>query len=156
VTQTTPSIVDEENFSVTRTVVIHASRSAVWAALTQPALIAQWFGQTAELPELVVGGTGEFGWVEYDNFAKVLITAVDEKRTFAYRWATSVDEVRSDNSTEVRFTLTDADDGTVLTVVETGFELVKPDLAGQRAELEDHRSGWNEELDELVTLLESP
>jgi uncharacterized protein YndB with AHSA1/START domain len=154
-TKTTQSIIDEEHFSVTRTVLIHAARSAVWAALTQPALIAQWFGQTATLGELVVGGTGEFGWVEYDNFAKVLITAVEHERTFAYRWATSVDEVRSDNSTEVTFTLADADGGTLLTVIETGFDRVSDTAAGISAELDDHRDGWDSELDELVVLLES-
>jgi uncharacterized protein YndB with AHSA1/START domain len=154
VTETTPSVVDEEHFSVTRTVLIHASRSAVWAALTQPALIARWFGQTATLNDLEVGGTGEFGWVEYNNFAKVLITGVDEGRTFAYRWATSVDKVLSNNSTEVTFTLADSEDGTILTVVETGFDNLSDTAAGRDAELEDHRGGWDSELDELVALLE--
>jgi hypothetical protein len=38
----------------------------------------------------------------------------------------------------------------MLTVVETGFE----HLADPAAHLEDHRGGWNGELDKLVALLE--
>ena len=41
-------------------------------------------------------------------------------------------------------------EGTRLTVVETGFETTSDPIAN----LESHRTGWNDELDKLVALLE--
>jgi len=41
--------------------------------------------------------------------------------------------------------------GTRLTVVESGFETTSDPVAN----LEDHRGGWDGELDKLVALLES-
>ena len=152
--ETTPAQVDEENFSVTRTVFIRAPREKVWAALTRADLLEQWFGSRTTLDEIAVGATGVFGFEEYGQSNPVVITAVDEGKTFGYRWGPTDAPLSDDNTTEVTFTIADAEGGTVLTVVETGFEKRAPDTAGQLAELEDHRSGWDAELDELVAFLE--
>lgn len=143
--------IDTETFQVTRTLLIHAAPPTVWAALTQDDLIARWFGQRASLPDLRVGGEGTFGFDGYGEFA-VRIEEYDEPRTFAFTWTNqSGAPLRPDNSTLVRFTLTPEGEGTVLAVVESGFERLG---GGAGDAMTSNRSGWTGELDELVAFLE--
>ena len=145
--------IDTEAFQVTRTLIVHAPPSTVWAALTRADLIARWFGQEAHLPDLRVGGEGTFGFDGYGQFA-VRIEEYDEPTAFAFSWTNQAGaELRPDNSTLVRFTLSPDGEGTVLAVVESGFERL-----GDRAEgaMADNRSGWTGELDELVAFVEGP
>jgi uncharacterized protein YndB with AHSA1/START domain len=135
---------------VTRTVHIMAHRSAVWAALTQPELISEWFGDTATL-DLRVGGTGVMGWSDWGDF-RVVVEEVDEPNVFAFRWGREPgkDPVAG-ASTVARFTLTDRDGGTELTVVETGWEEAGGDVESL---MKGNDQGWLEELGELQAFLE--
>jgi uncharacterized protein YndB with AHSA1/START domain len=136
--------------SIVRNVQINAHRSAVWAALTEPELISEWFGDTAIL-DLRVGGTGAMGWAEWGEF-RLVVEAIDEPNFFAFRWARSKDtDPRPGNSTLVQFTLTDHDGGTQLTVRETGWEDLEGDVD---AAIHENTQGWRDELDELVAFLE--
>lgn len=142
--------IDTETFQVTRTLRIDAAPPAVWAALTRDDLIAQWFGQSARLPERRVGGEGTFGFDGYGEFA-VRIEEYDEPAVFAFTWTNQAGEaLRPDNSTLVRFTLIPEGDGTTLTVVESGFDRLGD---GARAAMDANRGGWTSELDELVAFL---
>ena len=49
------------------------------------------------------------------------------------------------------FTLEPVPEGTQLTLVETGFE----NTSDPAALVDDHRQGWDAELDKLVALFES-
>ena len=86
----------------------------------------------------------------------IRVEAMDAPRMVSYRWgndgasgstATEVDE----HSTVFTFTLEPQADGTRLTVVETGFE----HTSDPAANLEDHRGGWDSELDKLVAVVEA-
>lgn len=136
--------------TVTRTLHIAAHPSAVWAALTEPELISEWFGDTATI-DLRVGGRGVMGWSSDGDFAFV-IEELDEPNVFAYRWAhePGADPTR-DKSTLVRFTLAPHDGGTELTVVETGWEQFGDESARF---MQQNTEGWLEELDELRDFLE--
>ena len=145
------AIVDEGTLSVHRTIQIAASADKVWAAITQPPLISQWFGR-AEFDD---AGVGTLTWDDHGSFP-VRVEAADEPHAITYRWSndgasgvipSQLDEA---TSTTFTFTLTPVEGGTRLTVVETGFGATSDPLAN----LEDHRQGWNSELDELVALLE--
>jgi uncharacterized protein YndB with AHSA1/START domain len=145
-----PAVVDDETFSVSRTVTIDAPPARVWAALTEEDLISGWFGQRTTLPDLRVGGEGIFSFDGAPD-VQVRIEEYDPTTVFAFRWGTPVGEPMGDtNSTVARFTLAAEGSTTVLRVVETGFDLVE-DTAGM---LESHQQGWTSELDELVALLE--
>jgi uncharacterized protein YndB with AHSA1/START domain len=135
---------------VTRTVHIQAHRAAVWAAITEPALVSEWFGDRAEI-DLRVGGTGILGWDSWGDF-RILVEEIDEPNALAYRWARDPDvDPAPGVSTLVRFTLADRDGGTDLTVVETGWEELEGDI---EAAMAGNVEGWLEELDELVAFLE--
>ena len=150
-----PSIVDESTFSVRRTISIAAPIEKVWSAVTEPEHISRWFGH-ARFDGSEAGALGTLTW-EGREPIPVRIEAVDPPRMVSYRWANddasgvvpaTVDEGAS---TVFTFTLESAEEGTRLTVVETGFETTSDPAAN----LEDHRGGWDGELDKLVALLES-
>ena len=149
------AVVDEEHFSVSRTVHVRTPRDRVWDAITTADGIARWFGETASLDEAKVGTTGSLGWEDFGDYAFV-VTAVVDGFLFEFRWAKDPGvDVREDNATSVRFVLADAVDGTVVTVVESGFDELAGDDASRRELLHGNREGWNLELDELVRTLES-
>jgi uncharacterized protein YndB with AHSA1/START domain len=152
-----PSTIDAEAFTVRRTVTIAATPDKVWAAVTRPELITQWFGNVAEFDRLEVGVEGEFGFEGYGRFP-IRIEELDAPHAIAYRWgnenATPTD--LDAHSTVFRFTLevVEAPDGggvaTRLTVVESGFD----NLADPAKAMESNRGGWDSELDELVAFVE--
>lgn len=61
-------------------------------------------------------------------------------------------ELTESTSTVAHFELTETDAGTLLTVVETGFELLD---GSQQTSSEGNLQGWAEELGKLKTFLES-
>ena len=151
-----PAVSDVEGLSVTRAVTIAAPVEKGWAAITEPAHIARWFGQRAVLDELAPGARGVFSFDGYGDFP-VRIEELDPLRVIAYRWsndnarALDGDDVDPEHSTVFRFTLEQTGGATVLTVVESGFGT----LSDPRAALESNRGGWTAEIDELVAYVES-
>jgi len=149
-----PSVVDESQFTVRRTIRIAAPIEKVWSAVTEPAHISKWFG-TAVLDGVGVGARGSLTFPDYGS-VPLLVEAIDAPRMVAYRWGNAdalgelAPEVDPAHSTVFTFTLAAVDGGTELTVVETGFETTSDPAAN----LESHREGWDSELDKLVALLE--
>jgi uncharacterized protein YndB with AHSA1/START domain len=137
------------SLDITRTIDINAPANKVWAALTEPALIAEWFGDTCDF-DATPGGTGVFGWK--DHRSHVVVEHIDAPKTLVYRWGrvSGADPVPG-NSTVVRFDLTEMEGGTRLSLVETGFE----DLDNPQAAHDDNTGGWIAELAELVEFVEA-
>jgi uncharacterized protein YndB with AHSA1/START domain len=150
-----PSVVDDSAFTVTRTIMIAASIDKVWSAVAEPEHVSRWFGRL-ELDGTGAGATGTLSWTDGPRIP-IRVETVDEPRSISYRWGnddasgTVSAELDDATSTVFTFTLVATDEGTELTVVETGFERTS-DPAFNLAE---HGKGWNGELDKLVALLES-
>jgi uncharacterized protein YndB with AHSA1/START domain len=155
------SVVGE--FTVRRTISIAAPIEKVWAAVTEPEHISRWFGAASfegagagAGARAAVGATGTITWPDREP-VPVRVEAIDEPRLVSYRWCNPClgeampAEIDEAHSTVFTFTLEPTDDGTRLTVVETGFETT----SDPSADLESHRGGWDGELDKLVALLES-
>ena len=153
-TLNSPSIVDDSAFTVTRTIMIAAPIDKVWSAVAEPEHVSRWFGRL-ELDGSGAGATGTISWPDGARIP-IRVETADEPRTISYRWGnddasgTVSAELDDATSTVFTFTLIEADGGTELTVVETGFERTS-DPAFNLAE---HGKGWNGELDKLVALLE--
>lgn len=150
---TAPAIIDDQRFTVARTVRIRASRQRVWECLTSPDHLARWFGQSADFPDGVTeGATGTLGWTDHGDFP-ARIERVEPQTVFAFMWGTPGEEIREDNATTATFTLADEGDAVTLTVHETGFDTLG-EQAQRRAVMEDNAQGWTEELDEFVAYVE--
>ncbi len=150
----TASVVDAATFTVRRTIDIAAPVEKVWAAVTEAEHISRWFGR-AEITGRGVGATGTLTWPDHGP-VPLRVEAFDAPHTVAYRWSnddaagTPPTELDVAHSTVFTFTLEPVDHGTRLTVVESGFDATSDPIAN----LEDHRKGWDGELDKLVALLE--
>jgi len=93
---------------IRRTIVLSAPREEVWAALTDPELLSDWFANEVEL-DLRPGGGAHFRWGNGEE-RYATVTEVEPEERLAFEWA---------DEGEVEFTLEDDADGTRLTVVET-------------------------------------
>lgn len=146
------AVIDADTFSVRRTIRISAPVERVWEAVTATEHISRWFGRA----ELAGSGVGALGTLTWDDRGSIpfRIEAIEAPRQVTYRWSNDdalgaiPDSLDEEHSTVFTFTLEPVDDGTLLTVVETGFE----NTSDAAANLEAHRQGWNSELDELVAL----
>ena len=149
------SVIDEATFSVSRSIRIAAPVDKVWRAVTEPEQISRWFGRAA-FDGAGAGALGTLTWPDRDPIP-VRIEAIDAPTMVSYRWnnddASGVvpSTLHDATSTVFTFTLSPIDGGTLLTVVETGFE----NTSDPALNLEYHRGGWNGELDKLVALVEA-
>jgi uncharacterized protein YndB with AHSA1/START domain len=137
---------------IEREISIDAPVDRVWAVLTEPELLSSWFsmGGPASI-DLRPGGIMRLDHGQYGVFL-TRIVEVDRPRYLAYRWASAYpeQEATDDNSTLVEFTLTPAGDGTLLRLVESGFERL--DIPADKAATASHAShsqGWPEVLQDL-------
>jgi uncharacterized protein YndB with AHSA1/START domain len=139
---------------IRRTIQLAVPRERVWAALTEPELLNQWFGEGFEITAFEVGGTGRVIYEDFGDFP-IEITEVVPLETLAFRWSGIPADELDEYSTTVTFTLSGDESSSELTVVESGFELLPGGTRYRRDRLEQNREGWDVELDELAILLEN-
>jgi uncharacterized protein YndB with AHSA1/START domain len=137
---------------IEREVMIAAPPERVWAVLTEPAHVGTWFGtgSPAEI-DLRPGGLMMLDHGEHGRYP-TLIVKVDPPRAFSYRWASAYPDVVAtlENSTLVEFTLEPAEGGTVLRVVESGFDAIEiPAAREESAGFESHSTGWTGVIEKL-------
>ncbi len=131
--------------TVEKVLELDAPVERVWRAITDPAELANWFGDEAEV-DLRPGGNAFMIWKGHGRYS-MRIEEVDPPRRLVWSWVHEPDVAFEDApSTRVQWTLATRDDGgTTLRLHETGF---RTDLhRGQNDE------GWDAELGELVALL---
>lgn len=142
--------IDPDTHAVRRTILIAARPELVWRTITEPELVRLWFGEL-RLQPAHVGSSGTINWPGEPAVA-ITIEAIDPIRSITYRWRNEPGEpaaaLTTENSTVFTFTVDEHGDGVELTVVETGFE----HTADPTGQLEGHRDGWNEKLDQLADL----
>ncbi|MCB5906848.1 SRPBCC family protein [Streptomyces pinistramenti] len=136
---------------IEREISIAAPVERVWAVLTEPEHVGNWFGQGAPTPiDLRPGGLMHLDHGPYGRFTTTIVR-VEPPHRFAYRWASAYPgEVAVEgNSTLVEFALTPEDGGTRLRVVESGFDAL--DIPEERtgASYESHAEGWSGQAENI-------
>jgi uncharacterized protein YndB with AHSA1/START domain len=135
---------------IEKSVLLRAPRARVWRALTDSKEFGGWFGATFTDP-FRPGATvaGRITHPGYEHLTmEVTIDEMVPERRFSYRWhpyavKTGVD-YSSEPPTLVTFTLDDAEGGTLLKVVESGFDRIP---ISRRAEAQkSNDSGWTEQM----------
>ena len=127
-----------------------APRARVWRALTQASEFGAWFGMKLAGP-IEAGATlhGKLTVPGYDHLTvEMRVERVEPERLFSYRWHPYALDSKVDYSKEpmtlVEFRLADADGGTELTLIESGFEHIP---AARRAEaFRMNDGGWSAQL----------
>ena len=134
--------------AIERTLELDSPIDDVWRALTDPAELSGWFGDTTELNPSV-GSSGWFGWEAHGRFA-VMVDEFDPPRRFVWRWSHQANTPLADSpeTTRVEWTLEPrTGGGTRLHLRESGFTTTK--------HRQDNDGGWTAELAELEAYLAS-
>ena len=113
---------------IEKQIVLDAPQSRVWRAITDVREFNEWFGVALASP-FVAGGksSGKITIKGYDHMTMdVWVEKLEPEHLFSFRWhpnATATDvNYSNEPTTLVVFTLEEVEEGTKLTIVETGFD----------------------------------
>jgi uncharacterized protein YndB with AHSA1/START domain len=131
-----------------------APPSRVWRALTDPGEFGRWFGVALSgdaVPGATLRGPITIKGYEHVMF-EAIVETVEPERRYAFRWHPYAVEPGVDYSNEPRtlvvFTLQPVDGGTLLKVVESGFDAIP---ASRRAKaFEMNSNGWAFQLGNIA------
>jgi uncharacterized protein YndB with AHSA1/START domain len=145
---------------IEKTVTLRAPRSRVWRALTTAAEFGAWFGVKVE-GAFAEGVTvrGQITYPGYEHLTMaILIERIEPERYFAYRWHPYAIDPSVDYSPEpttlVEFRLEEADGGTLLTIVESGFDRIP--LARRAEAFRMNDRGWTEQMKNIERHVSEP
>jgi uncharacterized protein YndB with AHSA1/START domain len=135
---------------IEKRVVLGAPRARVWRALTNPDEFGSWFGAKLEGP-FTPGGTvrGRITHPGYEHVTMELqVERIEPESYLAYRWHPYAVEPNVDYSQEpttlVEFRLEESGAGTVLTIVESGFDRIP--LARRAEAFRMNEGGWTAQV----------
>lgn len=135
---------------IEKRLVVRASRSRVWRAISTAEEFGAWFGVKLD-GEFAEGGTIR-GTIIHPDFndltLSMLVERIEPERYFAYRWHPNAIDLSVDYSGEpttlVEFTLDETEGGTAIVIVESGFDRLPP---GRRDEaFRMNGDGWSHQI----------
>jgi len=138
---------------IEKKLLLRAPRSRVWRALTDADEFGAWFRVKLEgrftVGERVRGRIMSPG---YEHLTmEVTVERMDAERLFSFRWHPYAVDPKVDYSTEpttlVEFRLEDAPNGTMLTVVESGFDKIPVERRAEAYRM--NTGGWVAQLENL-------
>lgn len=125
-------------------IIVKGSKEEVFSAITDPKKIVLWF------PDIVEGGTLEAGeqpifiFSEENHKSQIYVEASKPFEYFAYRWVPGgkgmLGDVRTVPNTLVEFFIEELNDGTKVTVKESGFASLPPEVAEES--FKQNSGGW--------------
>jgi uncharacterized protein YndB with AHSA1/START domain len=131
---------------IEKQVTFRAPRSRVWRAIITPQEFGAWFGAKFE-GTFVEGATicGKITHPGYEHLTmEIRVERIEPEGYFAYRWHPYAIDPKVDYTHEpmtlVEFRLDEKDTGTVLTIVESGFDRIP--LARRAEAFRMNESGW--------------
>jgi uncharacterized protein YndB with AHSA1/START domain len=145
---------------IEKKILLKAPRSRVWKALTDAGQFGEWFGVSLEGEGTFRPGQAMTGRITSPGYEHIemhaVVEAVEPERRFSWRWHPGEPDPAVDYTSEpmtlVEFDLEEVEGGTLLTVVETGFDSIP---ASRRAEVfRANDGGWAEQLVNIERFLE--
>jgi uncharacterized protein YndB with AHSA1/START domain len=138
---------------IEKNVLLRAPRSRVWRALTNADEFGTWFGVKLE-SGFAVGqhATGHITYPGYEHLKfDAVVERMDAEQLFSFRWHPYAIDPKVDYSQEpttlVELRLEEVADGTLLTVVESGFDQIP---AERRAEaFRMNSQGWATQMENV-------
>jgi uncharacterized protein YndB with AHSA1/START domain len=136
---------------------LDSPRSRVWRALTDTKQFGAWFGvdlQGTFAPGAATRGNLTVKGYEHVPF-EVIVEKIEPERLFSFRWRPYAIDPNVDYSKEPRtlvtFTLEPVDGGTVLTVVESGFDGIPAERRAKAFEMDS--KGWEGQMKNIKKFL---
>jgi len=139
---------------IEKKVVVRASRSRVWRAITTAEEFGAWFRVNLE-GEFAEGRTtrGRITHPGYEHVTmEMLVERIEPERYFSYRWhpyaiVPGVD-YSAEPTTLVEFILEETEGGTAVTIVESGFDRIP--LARRAEAFRMNDQGWAGQIKNLA------
>lgn len=144
---------------IERRIVLRAQRERVWRALAVPDELGAWFGLEFAPGSRIAAGaqlTAKILHPGYEHLPfRITIERVEPEHVLAWRWVPHPDKGYSPDepTTLVEFTLADASGGTLLTVVESGFDRVPPER--RMHAFRENEKGWTAQVENIKTYVEA-
>lgn len=141
---------------IERSVVINVPRERVWRALANAEEFGTWFGANLKDQTFAPGQRtrGPITYPGYEHiYFDVIVERIEPMQLLSYRWHPyaidpSVDYAK-EQPTLVTFTLKDTPgNGTLLTVVESGFDHVPPHRRLEAFRMNSR--GWEAQMDNIM------
>jgi uncharacterized protein YndB with AHSA1/START domain len=138
---------------IEKRVVLRAPRTRVWRAITNAEEFGTWF--RIKLDGAFAAGSEVRGKITspgYDHLTvDMLVERIDPERYFSYRWHPYPIDPKVDYSAEpttlVEFKLEEAEGGTAVTIVESGFDRIP--LARRAEAFRMNDQGWAGQIKNL-------
>jgi uncharacterized protein YndB with AHSA1/START domain len=135
---------------IEKEILLRAPRSRVWRALTDAAEFGSWFRM--KLEGAFVVGKAVIGRVTYPGYEHIVtemtVERMEPERLFSYRWHPYPNDPNVDYSSEpttlVEFRLEEVADGTLLKVVESGFDRIPAERRDEAFRM--NTKGWEGQL----------
>lgn len=140
--------------------ILKATRARVWRAIATPSEFGAWFGvDLSEVPSFEPGRHISVAVTipEYRHLRfEVTVEQVVPEQLLSFRWHPHPIRPQKDYASEpttlVAFELSDVDGGTLLTVVESGFDQIPLE---RRAEaFRGNEGGWTQQMVNVARYLE--
>lgn len=149
VANTVPDVIE-------RQIILRAPQQRVYAAISEPDLLAKWFPDGVE-GELKPGEQPLLDFGEEYGKTRIHIVAADPYQYFAYRWVSGshnmgfVGDPLAMPNTLVEFHLEEVEGGTKLRLVESGFASLPAEYF--ESNFKDNSEGWAYMLGRLETYI---
>jgi uncharacterized protein YndB with AHSA1/START domain len=139
---------------IEREVMLKAPRSRVWHALADAESFGDWFGVALKGQRFVAGQPAS-GYITYPGYEHLLfeiqIERIEPERMLSFRWHPYAVDPAVDYSHEpatlVVFEPGEVDGGTLLRVVETGFDRIPPERRAEAFRMNSR--GWTEQMENI-------
>jgi uncharacterized protein YndB with AHSA1/START domain len=135
---------------IEKKIMLRAPKARVWRAISNAKEFGTWFGVNLE-GDFAPGAkvSGKITSKGYEHLTMlVVVEKVDKERLLSFRWHPYDIDPALDTSSEpmtlVEFQLEETAQGTLLTVVESGFDKVS--LARRAKAFEMNDQGWAEQM----------
>jgi|SRR2546422_279427 len=146
---------------IERKILLKASRSRVWRALSNAEEFGGWFGVALKGKTFATGKRVQ-GQITYPGYEHVVFDMVIERmepeRLISWRWHPAAVEPSIDYSKEpttlVEFELKEVEGGTLLSLVESGFDSVPPSRRLEAFRM--NTGGWDEQMKNIEKHVVTP
>jgi uncharacterized protein YndB with AHSA1/START domain len=146
---------------IEREILLKAPRARVWRALSNAEEFGNWFGVNLKGQKFATGqkARGQITIPGYEHVVfEVLLESVEPERLLSMRWHPYAIDPAVDYSQEpttlIEFRLKDAPGGTLLTLVESGFDQIPP--ARRLEAFRKNSGGWDQQMKNIEKHVATP
>ena len=138
---------------IEKKILLRAPKARIWRALTNSDEFGTWFRVKLEGPfEVGRSVKGRITHPGYEHVVmEVMVERMDPEDVFSYRWHPYAVDPNVDYSREpttlVEFRLQETPEGTMLTVVESGFDRIPASRRAEAFRMND--DGWTAQMENI-------